>query len=184
MNEDDFVVDAEAEENQKRQADVDSDAGNDNAVSKVVQLKKELESTRKEKQEYMDGWQRSKADYVNALRRFEEEKKSAKQAGTTAAVEVLLPAFDAIERAKEHGEIPEGFAGIVKQLEGAFTSLGLVPVGEVGESFNPLFHEAFGQDVTDDKARDDTVTAVLERGWKQGESIIRPAKVKVAHYAN
>ena len=60
--------------------------------------------------------------------------------------------------------------------------LGLVAVGEVGEQFNPELHEAYGQDATDDKTKDDVVTAVLEKGWKQGERVIRPAKVRVAHY--
>lgn len=162
---------------------MEHEEGADDAIAKVKELKKELDKLRTEKQEYMDGWQRAKADYVNALKRFEEEKKSEKARGVTKAVEALLPAYDALERAKEHGEVPPGFEAIVKQLESAFTSLGLESLGEVGQKFDPAIHEAFGQDQVASPAQDDQVTAILEKGWKLGDSIIRAAKVRVGHFA-
>lgn len=155
-----------------------------NPEEKIKKLKEELGMCRKEKQEYMDGWQRSKADYVNLLKRFETESKSAKQSGVIKAVETLLPAFDALERAKEHGEVPEGFLAIARQLESAFSSLGLEEIGKVGEIFNPAIHEALGQDPTEDSAQDDTITTILEKGWKIGDTVIRPAKVRVALFTS
>lgn len=149
------------------------------AEKRVAKLSSDLETCRTEKQEYMDGWQRAKADYVNALKRFDEEKKVAKQRGVVTAAEALLPAFDALERAKEHGDIPEGFAGIVKQLEGGFAGLGLEAFGTEGEAFDPAQHEALGQDKAASPEEDDTISAVLEKGWRIGDSIIRPAKVRV-----
>lgn len=154
------------------------------ADAKMKKLRGELEACRKEKQEYMDGWQRAKADYVNLLKRIESDTKASESKGKIKAVETLLPAFDALERAKEHGEIPEGFLAIAKQLESAFTALGLEEVGGVGEEFNPVFHDALGQDAVDTPETDDTLTAVLEKGWKIGEVVIRAAKVRVGHFAN
>jgi molecular chaperone GrpE len=154
------------------------------ADAKVKKLRAELESARKEKQEYMDGWQRAKADYVNLLKRIESDSKTSETRGRIKAVETLLPAFDALERAKEQSEVPAGFAAIAKQLESAFTSLGLEEVGKVGEKFDPTYHEALGQDPVDTAETDDTLTAILEKGWKVGENVIRPAKVRVAHFAN
>lgn len=154
-----------------------------NGDQKLAKMREELSATRKDKQEYMDGWQRAKADYVNLLKRFEAEMKSAKTAGIIKAVETLLPAFDALERSKEHGEIPEGFTAIARQLESAFASLGLVAIGEVGEQFDPAVHEALGQDAADSAETDDTITAVLEKGWKVGDTVIRPAKVRVASFS-
>lgn len=148
----------------------------------LAKLRSDLATARKEKQEYMDGWQRAKADYVNLLKRFETETKTAKVHGVVKAVETLLPAFDALERSKEHGDIPEGFLAIARQLESAFASLGLSPMGNVGEHFDPSLHEAIGQDPIDSADADDTITAVLEKGWRVGEVIIRPAKVRVAHF--
>jgi molecular chaperone GrpE len=149
---------------------------------KVAKLTTDLDACRKEKQEYMDGWQRAKADYVNLLKRFEDEAKMAESRGVIKAVETLLPAFDALERAKEHGDVPEGFGAIARQLESAFTSLGLVELGAVGEKFDPALHDALGQDPVESLETDDTITVVLEKGWKIGETTIRPAKVRVAHF--
>ena len=162
--------------------EVEAEEGEEKAEAKLAKLREELSTARKEKQEYMDGWQRAKADYVNALKRFEEEKKTEKGRGLMKAVETLLPAFDALERAKEHGEVPEGFLAIAKQLESAFASLGLEAVEKTGEKFDPMLHEAFGTDPAASSDEDDVVTAVLEKGWRIGESVIRPAKVRVSHF--
>ena len=151
--------------------------------NKIAKMREELSACRKEKQEYMDGWQRAKADYVNALKRFGDDAKASELKGKIKAVEVLLPAFDALERAKEHGEIPEGFLAIAKQIESAFSSLGLKEIGKIGEKFNPAIHDALGQDTVDSAETDDTVTVVLEKGWEVGDFIIRPAKVRVGHFA-
>ena len=151
---------------------------------KIKKLREELAQCQKEKQEYMDGWQRAKADYVNLLKRSGEDKVSAVQAGTIRAVEELLPAFDALERAKEHGELPPGFAAIMKQLESGFSILGLEALGDVGEPFDPAMHEALGQDEVAEKEKDDIISAVLEKGWKIGTMVIRPAKVRVGHYTS
>jgi molecular chaperone GrpE len=154
------------------------------AENKIAKMREELNACRKEKQEYMDGWQRAKADYVNALKRFDSDVKVSELRGKVRAVETLLPAFDALERSKEHGEIPEGFLAIARQLENAFAALGLEEIGKIGEKFNPALHEAFGQDPADSLEMDDTLTIVLEKGWKIGNSVIRPAKVRVAHFAS
>ncbi len=161
----------------------DDDGGEERAEDKIAKMREELSACRKEKQEYMDGWQRAKADYVNLLKRIETDAKASEFRGKVRAVETLLPAFDALERAKEHGEIPAGFLAIAKQLESAFATLGLEELGKVGETFDPAFHEALGQDVADSLETDDTITVVLEKGWRVGDSVIRPAKVRVAHFS-
>jgi molecular chaperone GrpE len=155
------------------------------ASTKIAKLRAELEATRREKTENLDGWQRAKADYVNALKRFEEEKKSAMQMGTIRAASAFLPVMDSLARAKEtlkDQALPEGFEGIVKQLESAAKSLGLESFGTPGEAFIPMLHEALSRVPTDDKNKDDTIIAVLEPGWKAQEFVIRPAKVTVAHF--
>jgi molecular chaperone GrpE len=151
------------------------------AASRVKKLRDEIAGLRKEKQEYMDGWQRAKADYVNALKRFDHERSQERVRGVVRAIEALLPALDALERAKAGGEVPAGFASIAKQLESAFGGLGLEAVGAVGERFDPALHEALGEDKTKSQEEDDTVSAVLETGWKIGETLIRPAKVRIYH---
>jgi|SRR3989344_4084725 len=188
---DDVTIEPENGSGEGRTDDAESLEGK--AEDKIAKMREELSACRKEKQEYMDGWQRSKADYVNLLRRIEETAKAAESSGKVKAVETLLPAFDALERAREHlprvgsdkagGEVPEGFMAIAKQLEAAFAELGLEELGKVGEKFDPNFHEALGQDAAVSLETDDTVTVVLEKGWKIDNAVIRPAKVRVAHFA-
>lgn len=150
---------------------------------KLQKVKKELESVKKEKQEYLDGWQRAKADYVNALKRFEDEKKGAVDLGALKAAKAFLPAIDSLERAEAVGELPESFKGIAKQLHDAASSLGLSRFGTPGEVFDPVLHEALGQDTAESIEKDDTVSVVLEQGWKLHDKVVRPAKVRVAQFA-
>ena len=181
MNDDEFVVDAEAAENARAQETDETDTTK--ADAKAAKKQDELSVCRAERQEYLDGWQRAKADYVNVIRRSEEERKAAEARGVAKALQALLPAVDALTRAKDHGEVPEGFAAIARQMEGAFASLGLEAVGVVGEAFDPVFHEALGQDDVDAKEKDDTVTTVFEQGWKRDGQVLRAAKVRVGHFA-
>jgi len=154
------------------------------ASGKVAKQKSEIEKLRTEKQEYLDGWQRAKADYVNALKRFEMEKLQAIELGKVVALRNFIPVMDSLERAEAAGEVPESFKGIAKQLHDAAKTLGLTKFGTVGEKFDPNTHEALGQDETTDREKDDTVTAVLETGWKSKDVVVRVAKVRVAVFAN
>ncbi len=151
--------------------------------AKVKKLQAELEQVKKEKTEYLDGWQRAKADYVNALKRFEMEKLQAIDLGKVVAVRNFITVMDSLERAEASGEVPESFKGIAKQLHDAAKALGLTKFGEAGEEFDPNLHDALGQDATDDQTKDNTVSAVLETGWKSKEVVVRPAKVRVAVFA-
>lgn len=153
------------------------------ADTKLAKLKKELDACKKERQEHLDGWQRAKADYVNALKRFEEEKAEAVRYGTVKASRAFITAMDSLARAESAGEVPASFQAIAKQLHDAAGSLGLVQFGEIGEVFDPMLHEALSQDVVDTKEQDETITGVLEAGWKAGDLVVRPAKVRVGSFA-
>ncbi|MES2225337.1 MAG: nucleotide exchange factor GrpE [Patescibacteria group bacterium] len=179
---DDVIIERDGRE-EDGASEEDIEATEARADTKVSKVKKDLDTCKKEKQEYLDGWQRAKADYVNALKRFEEEKKGAMDRGSLKAASAFLPAIDSLERAEGAGGVPEGFQGIAKQLHEAVTSLGLVRFGQSGEPFDPMHHEALGQDETPDLTLDDTVSAVLEQGWKLHDTIVRPAKVRVAQFA-
>lgn len=171
---DDVVIEADGSEELGGKG---ADAG-----AKVAKLKAELEQARKEKQEYLDGWQRAKADYVNALKRFETDKLGAIEIGKVVAVRNFIPTMDSLERAEAAGEVPEAFKGIAKQLHDAAKALGLEKFGAIGDAFDPNLHEALGQDTAAEESKDETVSAVLEPGWKSKEAIVRPAKVRVARF--
>lgn len=173
---DDVVIEADGSEELGGKG---GDAG-----AKVGKLKSELAKVKEEKQEYLNGWQRAKADYVNALKRFDLEKKEAESKGIARAAKAFISVLDTLERAEAAGEVPDSFKSVAKQLHDAVTSLGLTKFGAVGEIFDPAYHEALGQDPVTSPEEDDQVTAVLETGWKANHQVIRPAKVRVGHYSS
>jgi molecular chaperone GrpE len=181
QDEDDVIIEADGSEEPAR-SEEDIEATESRSGAKADKLKAELASCKKERQEYLDGWQRAKADYVNALKRFDEEKQAALGMGRVSAAVAFIPALDSLARAQEAGGIPEGWDGIVKQFEGASKVLGLERFGTVGDAFDPNLHEALGQDTAASADEDDTITVVLEQGWKSTGQVIRPAKVRVAHF--
>lgn len=179
MNEnDDITLERDGSE-EDGMSEVELEAQESRADQKLAKLRKELERCKKERQEYLDGWQRAKADYVNAQRRFDEEREEARQQGVLGAARAFISVMDSLRRAEAAGAIPDSFQAIAKQLHDAAGSIGLVAFGEEGDSFDPVLHEALGQDPVTDAGKEDTVTAVLEAGWKAGDVVVRAAKVRV-----
>ncbi|HRH55625.1 MAG TPA: nucleotide exchange factor GrpE [Candidatus Paceibacterota bacterium] len=181
MHDDDVVLERDGAE-EDGMSEVELEDQESRADTKLAKLRKELETAKSERQENLDGWQRAKADYVNALKRFEEERAEAKQQGVVKAARAFIAVMDSLARAESAGDIPDSFQAIAKQLHDAANSLGLVPFGSVGESFDPMLHEALGQDAVESADQDETVTAVLETGWKAGDLVVRAAKVRVGTY--
>lgn len=175
---DDVTIERDGREEDGRD-DEELDAVEARVDGKLQKIKKELEQCKKEKQEYLDGWQRAKADYVNAQKRADEERVRAVSLGARKAAEAFLPALDSLARAEAMGGIPDGFAGIAKQLTGSAESAGLSRVGAVGETFDPNLHEALGEDPAPSPEQDHTISAVLEEGWTLKGELLRPARVRV-----
>ncbi|MDO8492617.1 MAG: nucleotide exchange factor GrpE [bacterium] len=149
----------------------------------LKKLRQKLKDCQKEGREYLDGWQRAKADYVNLLKRFSAERTLAEETGTLQAIQELLPVLKSLKRAESAGKITDDFAGIKKQIETAFERLNVSEIKvTLGEKFNPAEHEALGRDKVGEKTADDTITAVLESGFKIGERVIAPVKVQVGVY--
>ncbi|HEX8185657.1 MAG TPA: nucleotide exchange factor GrpE, partial [Blastocatellia bacterium] len=103
----------------------------------------------------------------------------------------LLPVVDNFERALSSLEKSEtdaaglrhGIELIHKQFKDALTKFGLEPVESVGQVFDPHFHEAVTIEPTDEH-EENTIIEEFQRGYKLGEKLLRPAKVKVAASPN
>jgi molecular chaperone GrpE len=128
--------------------------------------------------------QRIQADFINFKQRAEQDKSRAIQTGKEQAIIALLPILDNIERAVAHEPADiknhqwvKGVSAIAKQLEGQMEAIGLRKIGEVGESFNPFRHEAVVLDNGD--GDNEVISGVIQNGYQFGDSIIRPALVKV-----
>jgi len=124
---------------------------------------------------------RAQAELVNFRNRVERDRQVNREATIAEVLRALLPALDDLDRAEAHGDVVEGtpLALITTKLRGAFERFGLTRFGEVGEVFDPAFHEAMFQQPTPG-AESETVLDVIERGYRFGDRVVRAAKVAVA----
>jgi len=124
------------------------------------------------------------AERENQVKRMERDQERERLRVQGELVGALLPLLDDLERALEQldAESPahaEGLRLIAQRLAGLLAAFGLDPIAALGERFAPRFHEALIQLPATD-AEKGTVIQELQRGYRLGERVIRPAKVAVA----
>jgi molecular chaperone GrpE len=126
--------------------------------------------------------QRLQAEYANYRKRVDRDRAAVREQAVAGTLTGLLPVLDAIDQARDHGELSGGFKSVADSLQAATGRLGLVTYGEKGDPFDPKIHEAlihsYSADVTED-----TCVEILQPGYKVGERILRPARVAVAEPA-
>ena len=149
--------------------------------SALKRLRERLTLAVKEKQEYLEGWQRARADFANYKK--DEEAQHAQRGEYLKAqfVESLLPALDAAHLALSHAPSKD-VELVYKQLLGSLKSAGVEQFGTEGEPFDPRRHEALREASADASEKDHTVEKVERPGYRIGEYIIRPAQVSVYVY--
>ena len=129
--------------------------------------------------------QRLQAEYVNYKRRVDRDRALARQGGIEAVVLDLLPVLDSIEAAREHNELAGGFALVATELEKIAAKYGLEVFGDVGDVFDPTIHEALMHlpYAGEDELEVTTVSAVMQKGVRLDDRVLRPARVGVAEPA-
>lgn len=130
--------------------------------------------------EHLADLKRVTAEYANYRKRTEANREIERERAVGAAVAVLLPVLDDLDRAEKHGDL-EGdapFSTIAAKLRAAVEKLGLSSFGEIGEPFDPQRHEAIFQQPSDE-VDTDTVADVVETGYLLGGTLLRVAKVVV-----
>ena len=134
----------------------------------------------KQEDEHLADLKRVTAEYANYRRRTEREREAIKDRSTGDAARAILPVLDDLDRAEAHGDLAEGgpLTAIAQKLRGAVAKLGITPYGEKGELFDPHQHDAIFQRESPD-VTSPTVSDVVERGYRIGETTLRVAKVVV-----
>jgi len=134
--------------------------------------------------ELTEALQRERADAINVRRRADEERSKLAEFYKAMVVQELLPAIDNLERALSHvpkdlknHDYVKGVESVFKQLEKAFSELGVKRIKTVGEEFDPRYHEAVSME--DAGGEVEVVCEELQPGYKIGDEVIRPAMVKV-----
>lgn len=161
-------------------------ASADKLREKLKKAKEELAKAEDEKREYLDGWQRAKADYINAKKRAEEDRQGHALYAAGAIVSSLLPVLDSFDHALGASNGDEAWLEGVKnthaQLVKALSQNGVESFDPLREIFDPLLHEPVETLAVSSREDDNTVTKVHQKGYTLRGKVIRPARVAVGHY--
>ena len=155
-------------------------------TSELEALRQELEEAKAQAAEYLDGWQRARAEFANYKKRNEQERQELFKLANTTLITRLLPIFDDFERAFQ--TLPsnllsltwiDGVALIYRRLQAILEGEGLALMETEGQSFDPLVHEAVTYEESDDH-EEGQIIGEVQRGYKLGDRVLRPALVRVA----
>ena len=155
-------------------------------VSEREALRQELEEAKAQAAEYLDGWQRARAEFANYKKRNEQERQELFKLANTTLITRLLPIFDDFERAFQ--TLPsnllsltwiDGVALIYRRLQAILEAEGLTLIETESESFDPLLHEAVTYEESEEH-EEGQVIGEVQRGYQLGDRVLRPALVRVA----
>jgi molecular chaperone GrpE len=149
----------------------------------------ELTAKAEKADEYLELARRTRADFDNYRKRASREAASAQERGVVKLVRELLPAVDNLDRAVEAAdatdaanngdELVSGIKLVQAEVISALARAGVERFDPEGERFDPEHHEAVAQ-LQVEGAKPGTIVEVYQRGYRLGDSVIRPARVIVA----
>jgi len=151
-------------------------------------LQKELQAAQAKAAEYLDGWQRSRAELANYKRRIEKEQSEVYQNAASRIIARYLEVLDDFDRAMRERPAPDngdmakwadGTALIYRKLQNVLDAEGVTRIEAEGKEFDPTVHEAVTQEPCDTHPAGHVI-AVVRQGYKLGDKVIRPALVRVA----
>ncbi len=153
------------------------------AKAKMQKLRSEIEAVKKERQEYLDGWQRCKADAANEKREAAQDAERTRTRTIESLVEDLLPVLDSFDMAalsESWMSVDEnwraGMERVRNQLLDVLSRHGVQRFGKIGEAYDPHVHEAV-QEVDDAPGESGSVARILRYGYKSTDRVVRPAQV-------
>ncbi len=148
-----------------------------------------LADTQRERDEYLDLAKRTKADFENFRKRMTAEVQAASARGKAEVIREVVPVLDDLERAiQAAGLDPEGDSEdglshgvllVFRSLRDSLTRNGVEAVDPKGEKFDPMQHEALST-LPAEGVESGTVVEVMQKGYRLGEQLIRPARVVVS----
>ena len=155
--------------------------------AKVKKLRDELKQSQKERLEYLTGWQRSQADYVNLKKEADEKLARGKEIGKENILFSILPVLDSFDMAMGNREAWEkvdanwrkGIEYIYSGFITALTENNISAIDQASIPFDPNLHQAVETIPTDDAQQDHMIESIIQKGYKLDQKVLRPARVKV-----
>lgn len=150
----------------------------------LKKLRERLKKCAEEKQEYLEGWQRAKADFINFKKETLTREKELLGMGKRLVFLELIALSDHFEFAMVgekwlalDASFKRGVEGIYRELIRILERHGIRQFRPLGEILDPARHEPLGEV----EGEEGVVREVLQSGYEEDGKIIRPAKVKVGH---
>lgn len=166
---------------------IDSDSDLDDSVvaeetqaETIQKLRAKLKASEDKTKEYLDGWQRAQADFVNIRKRDEEAKAEFLKFAIAGFIEELMPVLDSFELALQHGN--KDIEPVYNQFMQILKSKGFEVIDPKGANFDPKYHDAISNVPVSTSDDDHKVMEVLKKGYSLNGRVIRPAAVKVGEH--
>lgn len=156
----------------------------DKKDSILKELEEKLKKCQEEKDDYLNGWKRAKADFLNYKKEEVERIGELAKYGNVEFILRLLPILDNFEIAisqiekEANDQIVKGFFQIKKQLDDFLSEEGVEQIESIGKRFDPNFHEVVEELEVKDKEPGQIVEEI-QKGYKINGRILRPTKVKI-----
>ncbi len=136
-----------------------------------------IESIKKQAEEYLNGWKRAKADYLNLKKEMEAQNKEIRE---WLSKIFLLPMLDIMDSFDRAGILDAGIGSIKKQFDDFLKNNGVEAMEVIGEKFNPLMHEAIESvDLPAGGGESGRIIEEARKGYLVNGEVLRPAKVKI-----
>ncbi len=187
ISEEDTIRESAGEPDAEAAAPREADAEAEMAQpDQVAELQAQVEGLTQDKTNLYDQMLRRQAEFENYRKRVERERAESLHRSRAEVLLELLPVVDNFDRALSSLEsggdaqsLRQGVELIHRQLSDALLKFGLEPVPTVGEAFDPHMHEAVTTEQSSEH-EENTVIEEFQKGYKLGDKLLRPAKVKVA----
>jgi len=149
------------------------------------------DALRQERDDLRDRLLRTSADFDNYRKRTERERRDQAEYAAADLVKDLLPVVDNLDRALEASvggvdddprltALRDGVDMVRRQFLDTLQRRGVEPIPAVGETFDPVWHEALATEPVTDGLTEGQITIEIRRGYRMGQRLLRAAMVKVA----
>lgn len=162
----------------------------ENGAETIKKLREKLAIALKEKQEYLDKWQRDAAEFKNIRKRDQEDNDRFRKYAVEGILSEILPVLESFNMAFSNKEAWEkvdknwrvGVEYIANQLKGTLEANGLKELNPVGEVFNPSLHEAVEFKEVNSASDNQKITSVIQKGYAFHDRVMKAPKVVVGEF--
>ncbi len=160
---------------QKEQVEIESVSIDDAPANENI----DVEKLQSQLAEMNDKYLRLAAEMENTRRRAALDAESRARNRAMGVAEKILPVMDAVDAALKHNQDDAGIQSMARALESAFAQIGITKIESVGETLNPMFHNAI-QVVDNPDHKTNTIVEEMQSGYMFGDAVLRTAMVVVA----